>query len=286
MLGPHFIHGESSDEVKARRHAGHSAGSASFSSSEDVTWHGGAVLSSTVVVSIFWGTKWGNSSFASDKITGLMDFYKGVGGSSYAKTADEYRGGNGQVTSSISYFGHYVDHSPAPAIAPGTSVIQNEVCKVLSSHHVKPVANGYYAVYIDQPRGSANYCAWHSYGTCENTPIQFSFFFDLDDDWGCDPGDGSGLHSEGLAALANVSGHEISETRTDPRFAGWWDSTGSEISDKCAWVFGPSLLTFANGGQWKIQGNWSNNSYNNIAPTGFANLDGQTGCVDGSTTYP
>jgi hypothetical protein len=287
MLGAHFIHGESSDEVKAQGHARHhSDASTSSSSSDDMTWHGGAVLSSTVVVPIFWGTKWGKSSFAGDKITGLMDFYQGVGGSSYAMTADEYAGSNGQVTSSISYSAHYVDTSSAPSSAPGTSVIQSEVCKVLSAHHVKPVANGYYAVYIDKPRGSANYCAWHSYGTCNRIPVQFSFFFDLDGDLGCDPGDSSGLHSQGLAALANVSGHELSEARTDPRFAGWWDSAGSEIGDKCAWAFGPSLLRFTNGHQWKIQGNWSNNAYNNIGPAGFANLDGQTGCVDGSTTYP
>ena len=58
--------------------------------------------------------------------------------------------------------------------------------------------------------------------------MQFAFFFDLDGDAGCDP-DTSGLHSQGLAALANVSAHELSEARTDPASPGaWYDSSGAE----------------------------------------------------------
>ena len=39
--------------------------------------------------------------------------------------------------------------------------------------------------------------------------------------------------SRGLASLAGLSAHEISETRTDPwPFRGWYDSTGAENVDK------------------------------------------------------
>ena len=50
-----------------------------------------------------------------------------------------------------------------------------------------PVANAYYPVYSDQPRGNAGYCAWHSSGTINGTRVQFGFFFNLDGDPGCDP---------------------------------------------------------------------------------------------------
>ena len=33
-----------------------------------------------------------------------------------------------------------------------------------------PTANAYYPVYVDQPRGNAGYCAWHSAGTINGTP--------------------------------------------------------------------------------------------------------------------
>ena len=51
----------------------------------------------------------------------------------------------------------------------------------------RPVANGYYPVYTDVPRGHVGYCAWHSYGTVNGVPVQFAFFYSLDGDPGCDP---------------------------------------------------------------------------------------------------
>jgi hypothetical protein len=250
----------------------------------DMTYHKGTILGTTVTQSIFWGTSW--PSYSGDKISGLESWYQGVGGTSYAKSSDEYTGidelnntSGTAVTSAISYTGHAVDGSAAPSRAPSTSTILAEVCKVVTN----PVANGYYAVYVDSKRGSANYCAWHSWGTCGTTPVQFAFFFNLDGDSGCDPQDTSGQHSQGLAALANVSGHELSEARTDPRGAGWFDSGNSENADKCAWEFGTPLLSFANNTEWKIQGNWSNKAYD--GRFGFANMGGQKGCIDGGN-YP
>ena len=131
--------------------------------------------------------------------------------------------------------------------------------------------------------GNVNYCAWHSYGSCNNVPVEFGFFFNLDNDPGCDPQDTSGLHSQGLAALANVTGHELSGTRTDPRGAGWYDSSGAENADKCAWAFGTPLIRFSNRSGWKIQGNWSNAAYS--GSFGYLNLSGQPGCLDGGN-YP
>jgi hypothetical protein len=141
-----------------------------------------------------------------------------------------------------------------------------------------PTANGYYPVYSDQGRGHAGYCAWHSWGTINGTPIQFAFFFNLDGDPGCDPGGSSGGHSQGLAALGNVSGHELSEALTDPRGDGWYDNSGAENADKCAWTFGSSLVHFSNGSDWKIQGNWSNAVYTN----GGSYLGSGSGCIDGN----
>ena len=115
--------------------------------------------------------------------------------------------------------------------------------------------NGYYPVYSDKKRGNAGYCAWHSAGTCNGTPLQFAFFFNLDGDAGCDPADTQTGHSQGLAALANVTAHELSEALTDPANPGaWYDSSGAENGDKCAWTFNVPSVTFPNGTQWKHAG--------------------------------
>ena len=87
------------------------------------------------------------------------------------------------------------------------------------------------------------------------------------------------LAEQGLAALANVSGHEFSKARTDPTGAGWYDSRGEENGDKCAWTFNVPLVRFSNNTQWKIQGEWSNNAYN--PGTGYPNTSGQDGCLNG-----
>jgi hypothetical protein len=262
MLGPHMARG-----------SGHAHGGGGGGGSPDMTWHGGPILQTTATAAIFWGTSWADASFVGDKISGLDTWYTGVGNSNYAMTCDEYGDSNGQVTAGITYGGHVIDSSAAPSRAPSTSTILAEVCKQFTS----PVSNGYYAVYVDTKRGHAGYCAWHSWGSCNGIPIQFAFFFNLDGDAGCDPQDTSGLHSQGLAALANVSGHELSEARTDPQGTAWFDSSGQENGDKCAWAFGAQPLTFTGGSQWKIQGNWSNNAYN--AGIGFPNLQGQDGCI-------
>jgi hypothetical protein len=233
-------------------------------------WHNGPVMHATTVVPVYWGSQWGNSSFVGDKVTGLNTLYSGIGGTPYARTNGEYSDGSGNVnTSSIGKSGNLTDTSATPSGAPSTSAVLAEVAKVTGNH---PVANAYYPVYSDQPRGNAGYCAWHSSGTIGGVRVQFGFFFNLDGDPGCDPQSPSSLgHSQGLAALANVSGHELSEMLTDPQLNAWYDRQGEENSDKCAWTWSG---TVAIGGQsWKIQGNWSNAAA--AARTGYANV----GCI-------
>jgi len=236
-------------------------------SSPNLLYHNGAILKSSVVKAIFWGTSWNDPG---DKISGLDSFYSSVGGSGYMNTNTEYRGTNGQVGTGVTNQASVVDLSAGPTQAPSTSTVLAEVARQITN----PVANGYYPVYVDLPRGNAGYCAWHSYGTVKGVPVQFGFFFKLDGDAGCDPQNPDSTHTEGLEALVNVSGHELSETVTDPRNGGWYDRRGAENADKCAWTF--SGLVTLKGVSWKIQGNWSNAANN--ARSGY---DG-AGCIQTS----
>jgi hypothetical protein len=235
-----------------------------------LAWHNGPVMHSTTVAPIFWGSKWNNSSFTGDKISGLDYVYSHVGGTGYAHTNSEYYDGSGNVnTTSISKASDLSDFSATPSGAPSTTQVLAEVAKMTNYN---PVANAYYPVYSDQPRGNAGYCAWHSSGTISGIKVQFGFFFNLDGDPGCDPQASSSLgHSQGLSALANVTGHELSEMLTDPQLNAWYDQKGAENSDKCAWTFSGNVSI---GGQsWKIQGNWSNAAA--LANSGYANV----GCI-------
>ena len=260
-------------------HLFYARGQARKSSSPDMTWHGGGIMQTAATASIFWGTSWSNSAFASDKINGMDSFYGGFGRSNYAATSNEYTDASGAVTSSVSYLGHFMDPSASLNHPPQVSDIVTEVCSVLTSNGVTPVPNGFYMVYTDRGRGGQQYCAWHSYGSCGGVQIQVAFAFNLDGDAGCDPGDTQTGHSQGLAAIANVSAHELSEARTDPELNAWYDASGAENGDKCAWTFNVPFVTFSNRSIWKLQGEWSNAAFD--SQTGYPNRDGQNGCLSG-----
>jgi hypothetical protein len=240
-----------------------------------MTYHGGKIMKTAAVKAIFWGSSWNTAP--GDKISGIDSFYTGFSGSHYAMTSDEYTdnlSSGDQVGPTTTYAGHLIDPSTASGGA-STSVILAEVAKEITN----PDPNGYYPVYTDVPRGRAGYCAWHSTGVVNSVTVQFAFFFRLDGDSGCDPADTSGLHSQGLAALGNVSAHELSEARSDPGLNAWYDNSGAENGDKCAWTFNVPLVSFTDGSRWKLQGEWSNAAYN--AGTGYPNSSGQKGCING-----
>jgi len=258
-----------------------------YSSSNPIMiYNGGKIMPTASIYSIFWGSSWltySTQEFSGvpgfDKIDGIDSFYLGFSNSAYAQTSDEYIGSNGAAGPTTSYWGHLLDISPA-ADGSDQNAILKEVCKVITQPD--PSGNGYYAVYGDRPRINQK-CAYHGSGFCSpfGPRLQFAYFYNLDGDAGCDPQDTSGLHSQGLAALANVSAHELSEARTDPvPYSGWADSANQENGDKCAWTFNVPLVMLSDGGQWKIQGEWSNNAY--ISGSGYANKSGQKGCRSGS----
>ncbi len=273
MLGIHWTRDEAARQdlsvdtnVKARRTA-------------NMTYHGGKIMPTAVSKAIFWGPSW--ATYSGDKLTGLDSFYVGHSNSNYARTVDEYTGTNGTVGPTHTHQGHLIDTSTA-ANGASTSAILAEVCKQVTAGNIvpDPSGNGYYPVYTDVKRGSAGYCAYHSAGSCGGKVVQFAFFFNLDGDSGCDPADTTTGHSQGLAALANVSAHELEEARSDPASPGaWYDSSGAENGDKCAWTFNVPAVTFSNGTSWKLQGEWSNAAF--TAGTGYPNRSGQKGCVDG-----
>jgi hypothetical protein len=47
----------------------------------------------------------------------------------------------------------------------------------------------------------------------------------------------------GVDGMVSVIAHEIEETNTNPNFNAWYDPTGAEDADKCAWTFGQTSQT-------------------------------------------
>jgi len=268
--GDNGLHGAPEHLMKGRdaRPGGGGAGGSPL-----MTGHGGPVLTASKTQAIFWGS-W---SPTEEKVVGMESFFQGWSNSGYAGTSTEYSGSNGQVTAASTYLGKTFDTTTPPRKALSTSSAVAEACKITNNN---PDPAAVYFIFTSTGAGHVSYCAWHSWGTCSgNKPIQVAYMPNIDGIAGCDPGDNLTGHSQGLSAIANVTAHELAEAITDPRGTGWFDSSGAENGDKCAWSF-HGVQSFSNGSQWMLQMEWSNAAYN--AGTGYANRSGQNGCLSGN----
>jgi hypothetical protein len=70
----------------------------------------------------------------------------------------------------------------------------------------------------------------------------------------------------GADGMASIMVHEASEAVTDPNLNAWYDASGNESADKCAWKFGPVTGALGHGAynqtfgtyNWLIQMEWEN----------------------------
>ncbi|HZC46613.1 MAG TPA: hypothetical protein VE243_09060, partial [Candidatus Acidoferrum sp.] len=105
---------------------------------------------------------------------------------------------------------------------------------------------------------AANYCAYHAYGTCNGHLIAVAYLPNLTGVRGCTISSiSSNSFSNGGQSMANVAAHELSEAITDQFLNAWYDASGQEVGDKCAFQFGPPV-TLSNGSVWQLQEEWSN----------------------------
>ncbi len=221
--------------------------------------HGGPLLLAPTGFHFVW---WGNpSSFTPEKSI-LQKFVSGIGATSLFTMMDQYTRLQGVV--GLSYPGvDFTDLSAPPSHGPSVSTIVGEVCKVLTAAGTPPSSFDMYAVLTSNFPKGANYCAWHSSGSCNGVPIQVIYHPNPAGVSGCS----TGVYPNGSPqadSTANTLSHEIFETVSDPRGTAWYDQNGQEIADKCEWTFIPTTLnniTYTNQvGQsyYYIQQEWSN----------------------------
>ena len=95
------------------------------------------------------------------------------------------------------------------------------------------------------------YCGWHNYNVYNGVNVKYSFVGDAK---GPSLGScsvqtaGSPNNDPSVDAMISVLAHELEETVSDPQLNAWYDSSGEENADKCAWTFG-TTYTVANGSQ-------------------------------------
>ena len=223
--------------------------------------HGGPVLPNSKIYYIWWGTS-ASGSWPSDAQTGLVNLASDLTATtSTGFMHDIFPQYMGNTPLSSSFGGSMQDGSTPPKSAPSTAAIVSEACNIIGKNGTNGFTtdpNGVYVVLTNNFPTGANYCAWHSYGTCSNgITIKVAYVPNTAGVSGCNVNWSSGItYSAGTNSIANVLSHEFSEAITDPNLNAWYDRRGSEIGDKCAWTFNGNVNI--GGINWQLQQEWSN----------------------------
>jgi hypothetical protein len=217
--------------------------------------HGGNILPNSTIFYIWWGNL---SAWPNDYLS-LTNLASGLKGSAFLNDIFPQYMRNLGITTQFNT-SLYDNSSTPPSRGPSTSTIVSEACKVIAANGYKPDSTAIYVVLTSNFPRHVNYCAWHGLGTCNGTTIQVAYMPNTTGVSGCnDPQFTCNTYSQGTNSIANVLSHEISEAITDPDLNAWYDSSGSEIGDKCAWTF-QSCVNLANGSSWQLQREWSNSA--------------------------
>lgn len=243
-----------------------------------INYHGGPVLKGNPVnVYFIWYGNWTNGPHASDSqvTVGLLDALfgssGGIGGSGYEKINTTYGDNTGNVSGNIALAASTTDNY-SHGTRLSDSGVKAVVSSAISSGRLPSDTNGLYFVLtssdVRESSGfCSQYCGWHTNGTINGADIKYSFVGNPDRcPSACEAQTVSPNADSGADGMASVMAHESEETTSDPDLNAWYDSSGAENADKCAWKFGPTTGTIGSGAynetfgshNWLIQMNWEN----------------------------
>jgi len=233
--------------------------------------HGGPVVSNAGFWALYWNSSVANSTQTStNQATGTkyatlreqMDaFVTSFGNdatySSQVATDDfsivqQY---GGTISSTVQNWGYRVASERTKA-SISDSGIRSFIAGQFNSGNVNVATNIIYGVYL--PAGMkvtmsggascSTFCGYHGHFNYGGLDIRYAVFPYLD----CNACKLSTLTVADMMTI--VASHEIREAVTDPMLNAWYDSSGYEADDKCAWH---NLYRMAEGG-FAVQPEFSN----------------------------
>jgi hypothetical protein len=234
--------------------------------SGDLRYHSGPVMSGDEVG--FWALYWNSSvadatqtSLGYTKLSDQMDaFITSFGNdppySSQAANDDfsivqQY----GPISSTVYNWGARVAKERTKS-SISDSNIRNFIAGLFNSGTVPAATNIIYGVYL--PAGMkvtmsggascSTFCGYHGHFSYGGADIRYAVFPYLN----CNACKLSNLSVADMMTI--VASHEIREAATDPQLNAWYDDTGYEADDKCAWH---NLYRMTDGGFW-VQPEYSN----------------------------
>jgi hypothetical protein len=218
-----------------------------------ITNHGGPVMGTPTAYLIWYGN-W-NQSNGSDTPAGqtlVRDFLFGLSNSPYFQINTTYHGPTGFVS---------VGGETTVSAAARSRLSDNQVFTVVSNAitggKLPKDANGVYFVITSSDIAKSGfctqYCGWHTNGKVGGTDIKYSFVGNANRCLSACAAQTVGPNGNaGVDGMLSVMGHELEEATTDPDLNAWYDSSGAENADKCAWTFGQNQTLASNGAYYNM----------------------------------
>lgn len=269
-------------------HEGYAPTAGSTSATSALIYHNNGPVINTPNIYLIWYGHW-NQTNGTDDANGqdiIRAWARGIGGTDYLKINAGY--GGPAITGNAYYAGEAIDNGTATRLSDND--ILAIVDRTISAGKLPYDADGVYFVVTSSDIAERSgfctrYCGWHTKGNRSNgQKVRYSFVGNAARCLSsCAAQSVSPNGNAGIDGSISVLSHELEEAMTDPDLNAWYDSSGSENADKCAWTFGKTTLlgngSYANmsfgGRNWLIQRNlWKSGSSWFCALT---NLGSQTG---------
>ena len=257
---------------RTRNQIGHAGSGGTVVQGNGINYHGGPVMHGVVNLYFIWYGNWGSEYTNASTI--INAWASAIGSSPYEDINTTYGDTTGNVSGQIHYGGFALD-----AGSQGTSLSDNSIAAIVSNAlttNKLPIdTNGVYMVLtapgVKETSGFlTQYCGWHTYGTLNGNNIKYAFIGDAAGPSlsSCAEQTSSSPNGDpAVDAMISVMSHELEESASDPNLNAWYDSSGEEDADKCAWTFGAVYPAKSNGSManmnlggrdFLIQQNWLN----------------------------
>jgi hypothetical protein len=254
-------------EILTKHIMAQNKGAATGKAGTPILYHNGPIMTGTPSVYVIWYGNWTNNTAK----TIIPAFLSSVGGSPWLNiNTTYYNGSNVHLSNALTNSTSTTDN-----YSLGTNLsdanIKTIVSSAITSGRLPKNSNGIYLVLtsgdVSESSGFlTQYCGWHTHGTISSTDIKYGFIGDPSANYAACAAQTTKSPNNNISAdaMLSVIAHEIVETTSDPDLNAWYDASGAENADKCAWTFG-TQFTASNGSkynvtlggkQYLIQQNW------------------------------
>jgi hypothetical protein len=232
-----------------------------------IRYHGGPIMLGVIHMYYIWYGNWsGNTA-----ITILTSFADSIGGSPYFNINTTYTDASGARISNTVTFAGSADDNYSQGTTLTDSGVEAVVTDAISSNRLPSDPHGVYFVLtsadVSESSGfCTQYCGWHTHVTSTGNDIKYAFVGNPDRCINSCAAQSVGPNGNaGADGMASIIAHELEEVATDPDLDAWFDASGAENADKCAWTFGSTYST-PNGAManmhlgsrdYLIQQNWN-----------------------------